>query len=210
VSWRERKKAATRDALQGHALRLFAEQGYDATTVDQIAAAAGVSHMTFFRYFPTKEDVVAADDYDPLLEELIRSRPRDESPIDRVHAGVRAGLAQVYWAHREVILARTLLMAHTPALRARMSRDGQTTQLLLERALSDGAEPTLATKVIAAACLATMTTAILAWADSDGAGEMPDLIDEAFAALRDATGHPLHRRPPPATSPTDSHQAPRP
>ena len=55
--WRQRKKTATSDRIRASALRLFREQGYDATTVEQIAGAAGVSHMTFFRYFPTKEDV---------------------------------------------------------------------------------------------------------------------------------------------------------
>src|SRR5262249_59713654 len=50
--WRQRKKAATSDRIRASALRLFREQGYDATTVEQIAAAAGVSHMTFFPYFP--------------------------------------------------------------------------------------------------------------------------------------------------------------
>ena len=63
---RERKKARTRAAIREHALRLFREQGYDATTIDQIAEAAEVSPSTFFRYFPTKEDVVLQDELDVL------------------------------------------------------------------------------------------------------------------------------------------------
>jgi AcrR family transcriptional regulator len=62
---RERKKAKTRAAIQAHALRLFAKQGYDETTIDQIADAAEVSQSTFFGYFPTKEDVVLHDRFDP-------------------------------------------------------------------------------------------------------------------------------------------------
>ena len=73
--WRQRKKAATRERIRGSALRLFREQGYDATTVEQIAAAAGVSHMTFFRYFPTKEDVALSDSYDPMIAALLEQTP---------------------------------------------------------------------------------------------------------------------------------------
>ena len=69
---RERKKARTRAAIQRHALRLFREQGYDATTVSQIAEAAEVSDSTFFRYFPTKEDVVLWDEFDPLIIEVFQ------------------------------------------------------------------------------------------------------------------------------------------
>jgi AcrR family transcriptional regulator len=184
VDWRERKKAETRRRLQECALRLFVEQGYQATTVAQIAAAAGVSHMTFFRYFPAKEDVVAADDYDPLIEDLIRSRPVEEPPVARVHAALRDGLARVYQADREALLTRTRLLVRTPALRARMWANQQVTQELLERALAKGREPSLETKVIAAACLAAMVTAVLAWAEQDDAAELPDLIDQAFLALR--------------------------
>src|SRR5919107_864075 len=81
---RERKKAETRRSIQEHALRLFLEKGYDATTVEEIAAAAGVSHMTFFRYFPSKPAVVENDDYDPMIAELIKGRPAGEPPLTAI------------------------------------------------------------------------------------------------------------------------------
>ena len=93
--WRARKKAATKQSIQHHALRLFTEKGYDATTVEEIAAAAGVSHMTFFRHFPRKEEVVEYDEYDPLIEDLIVARPPDEPPLVAVHQAIRLGLEQI-------------------------------------------------------------------------------------------------------------------
>jgi AcrR family transcriptional regulator len=185
--WRERKKAQTRHKLQEHALRLFLENGYEATTVEQIAAAAGVSHMTFFRHFPTKEDVVLSDDYDPMIESLIRNRPRSEHPVVRVHAAVREGLAEVYAANREALLIRTRLSLETPAVRARSWENQFATQELLERALDDG-EPTFRTRVLASACLAALITALETWVREDGATELPQLIDEAFQVLEEHIG----------------------
>lgn len=78
---RERKKLRTRLAIQEHALRLFREQGYHETTVEQIADAAEVSPSTFFRYFPAKEDVVLFDALDPVLIESFRRQPAHLSPI---------------------------------------------------------------------------------------------------------------------------------
>ena len=72
---RERKKARTRAAIREHAFRLFRQQGYDATTVEQIAEAAEVSPSTFFRYFPAKEDVVLQDDMDLLWLEAVKAQP---------------------------------------------------------------------------------------------------------------------------------------
>src|SRR5215468_5989716 len=90
---RERKKARTRASLREHALRLFREQGYQATTVEQIAAAAEVSPSTFFRYFPTKEDVVLRDDMDDRLFEAFERQPASLSPLAALRAAIREGIA---------------------------------------------------------------------------------------------------------------------
>ncbi|WP_020667691.1 TetR family transcriptional regulator [Amycolatopsis nigrescens] len=68
---RERKKARTREAILREAFRLFRERGYTATTVEQIAEAAEISHATFFRYFPAKEDLISLDRFPPLVEALV-------------------------------------------------------------------------------------------------------------------------------------------
>jgi AcrR family transcriptional regulator len=86
---RERKKARTRAAIRAQAYRLFASQGYDQTTVEQIAAAAEVSPSTFFRYFPSKEALVLLSDYEPLLVGALRSLPTGMAPALAVRKSVR-------------------------------------------------------------------------------------------------------------------------
>src|ERR1700694_4306632 len=75
---RERKKLKTRESIQRTALRLFEKQGYEETTIEQIAAAAEISPSTFFNYFPTKEDVVLYDAYAPVAIRMFLERPKDE------------------------------------------------------------------------------------------------------------------------------------
>jgi AcrR family transcriptional regulator len=184
--WRQRKKAETRDRIRACALRLFLEQGYDATTVEQIAAAAGVSHMTFFRYFPAKEDVALSDSYDPLIARLLEQTPAAWPLPERIRAALRQGLARVYKTDRDTLLAQNKLIAATPALRDRLWADQIATQQLFLQALSGGGgdqRPTLQTRVTVAACLAAASTAILAWVENDGTPELPELIDQAFEAL---------------------------
>ena len=92
---RERKKAKTKAAIQQHALRLFREQGYNATTVEQIAEAAEISTGTFFRYFPNKEDGVLSDIYAPLLAEALAAQPGHLSPIQCLRNAMRQHLRWV-------------------------------------------------------------------------------------------------------------------
>ena len=189
--WRQRKKTATRDRIRACALRLFREQGYDATTVEQIAAAAGVSHMTFFRYFPAKEDVALSDSYDPLIAELIEQTPVTQPIIQRIRTVLVQGLRQVYDADRDTMLAQNKLIVSTPALRERLWASQIATQQLILQALSNG-EPGPDTdfqaKVTVAACLAAATTAVLTWTENDGVPELPDLIEQAFDTLAHPSG----------------------
>ena len=117
---RERKKAKTRAAIREHAMRLFEQQGYAETTVDQIAEAAEVSPSTFFRYFPAKEDVILVDDLDAVMVEAIRAQPAGVPPIEAVLRGVRALLADMEPADWERERRRQRLLAGVPELRSRM------------------------------------------------------------------------------------------
>jgi len=117
---RERKKARTRAAIQHHALRLFRERGYDETSVEDIAEAAEVSPSTFFRYFPTKEDVVLYDAFDPVLIEAFLAQPPDLSPIQATRIAMRTALRDSSGAWLTQQRERASLLMGVPELRRRM------------------------------------------------------------------------------------------
>jgi AcrR family transcriptional regulator len=120
VGLRERKKARTKAAIQQHAMRLFRERGYPATTVEQIAAAAEVSPSTFFRYFPTKEDVALYDALDPVLLEAFRAQPAELGPVQALRGAMRAVLAELPAEELAMQQERDRLIRSVPELRARM------------------------------------------------------------------------------------------
>lgn len=122
---RERKKARTRADLQRHALRLFSEQGYAETTVDQIAAAAEVSRATFFRYFPSKEEVVFYDDVDPLMERAFAGQPSGTPLLVAMRAALREAFESLTPEKRELEELRMELSRTVPELRnARQAQFG--------------------------------------------------------------------------------------
>jgi AcrR family transcriptional regulator len=114
---RERKKAKTRAAIQDQAMRLFREQGYDGTTVEQIAEAAEVSPSTFFRYFGTKEDVVAYDALDPLVMAAWRSQPADVKPIEAMRKAMWDVFASMDQGDVDEMMDRGRLLFGQPELR---------------------------------------------------------------------------------------------
>ncbi|MEZ0068966.1 AcrR family transcriptional regulator [Streptacidiphilus sp. MAP12-20] len=183
---RERKKLKTRRAIRAAAFGLFADQGYEATTVDQIAAAAEVSPSTFFRYFPTKEDLVISDDYDPLLEAAFRARPQDEPLIDSLRAAMIKPLREILAAERDDMLLRMRLYREVPAIRSRAMTEQQRTSdmmcgLLAERT---GHDPrSLELRAVVAGILAASSETVIYWAERDGVDDVADLLDAALTAL---------------------------
>ncbi|MFD1830593.1 MULTISPECIES: TetR/AcrR family transcriptional regulator [Streptomyces] len=185
---RERKKIRTRRAIRQAAYRLFAEQGYDATPVDRIAEAAEVSPSTVFRYFPTKEDIVLTDEYDPLVEEELRARPAGESPVRALREALCSALARM--AEDGEVLAEThqrlRLVLDVPAVRARMGEHTADTCRVLTRAMSERTgrpldDPEL--RVVTASMLAALTEALLIWAESGLHGTLEDEVRRALDVL---------------------------
>jgi AcrR family transcriptional regulator len=184
---RERRKRRTRERIVAEGLRLFAEQGYSATTCEQIAAAAEVSPATFYRYFPSKEDVVLRDEYDPLLVAALEQRPADEHPIDSVIGAIGDVLVAGDPQETDVIRARTRLILDTPALRARLHEQNRATRAVIAEPLArrlGKAADAVEVQVLGAAVVAALEVGVERWAEQGG--DLAGCLTEALRALRDA------------------------
>jgi AcrR family transcriptional regulator len=182
VSRRER----TRDRLVDAALELFERQGFEVTTVAQVAAAAGVTEMTYFRHFAAKHGVLFDDPYDPVIVAAVGAQSSTLDPLRRAARGLRQAWAQVPEPEGDVVRRRVRIVAATPSLRGEMWRNNaETERLVAERLVADGAEP-LPAKVAAAAVLAGVTAALLEW--SLGVTSLADTIDLALDTLEAAGG----------------------
>jgi AcrR family transcriptional regulator len=120
IGLRERKKIRTRATIRSEAIRLFVEQGYANTTVEQIAEAADVSPSTFFRYFPTKEAVIITDEFDPLIFQEFRDQPAEESPIRAFRNSIRTVFGTMNQEAVEQEHVRQRIMQSVPELRSAM------------------------------------------------------------------------------------------
>ncbi|MGP4029560.1 TetR family transcriptional regulator [Actinomadura sp. 3N407] len=138
TSLRERKKRRTRQAIANAALRLFAERGYEESTIADIAAAADVSPRTFFSYFPSKEDVVFAEIDDRLAEvsERLRRTP-GETPMETIRRSVMDVLEAIVSEHGEYGAVQISLILERPGLQARALQRMTDTQEKIEALLRD-------------------------------------------------------------------------
>jgi AcrR family transcriptional regulator len=170
------------------AFDLFRRQGFDRVTVNDLAAAAGVSRSTFLRYFASKEDTVldVLDAQGERLADALRERPAMEDDWTALRRALDT-VIEPYHQDPAAALATTRLIQETPALCTRQLEKQHSWRPALAQALADRDGPsrtvTLASSVKAAAAHDCLNIALDHWTAADGQLDLAGLLDEAFTAL---------------------------
>ncbi|MFE7134036.1 TetR family transcriptional regulator [Streptomyces sp. NPDC057638] len=194
-----------RRELAAAAMELFSTKGYEATTVDEIAATAGVARRTFFRHFRSKEEAIFPDHDDTLVraEAVLNAAPPHEHPLDTVCRGIKE-VMRMYAASPSVSVARYRLTREVPTLREReiasVARyERLFTRYLLghfdERDHHDGNDDPLLAEVAASAVVTAHNHVLRRWLRAGGEGDVEAQLDHAFAIVRETfgTGIPVGR-----------------
>ncbi|MBM2621367.1 TetR family transcriptional regulator [Actinoplanes sp. LDG1-06] len=196
VSLAERKRQLVGEELREIALQLLAAKGYDVTTVDEIAAAAGMSRRTFHRYYASKEDVVIQllADVGEQVRTVLAARPAAEPPAVALRQAVGMAIDFCAGHHDPVkMLAVVRLILGTPSLHARFlelqaGAQAELTAVLAARLGVDGDDmfPEMAVRM----ALTAFDAALERWAASNGSADPQELTDRAFAVLEPALRPP--------------------
>ncbi|MFE0700269.1 TetR family transcriptional regulator [Streptomyces sp. NPDC058872] len=200
-----------RRELASAAMELFATKGYEATTVDEIAATAGVARRTFFRHFRSKEEAIFPDHDDTLVraEAVLNAAPPHEHPLDTVCRGIKE-VMKMYAGSPAVSVERYRLTREVPTLREReiasVARyERLFTRYLLghfdERDHHDGNDDPLLAEVAASAVVTAHNHVLRRWLRAGGQGDVEAQLDHAFAIVRETFGTGIGAgRPSPAPS----------
>jgi AcrR family transcriptional regulator len=183
---RERKKQQTKQALERAAFDLFARQGYVETTVEDIAAAAQVSRASFFRYFGSKEDVLATDDDQRRARFMaaFTGQPADRPVLAAIKAAVREYLGGVHADDRsctytKVILGSRVLLGRAYEMRLRWLRELESEL----RARLTGVSNADVVAAVLADIVLSILEASLRIAGADPERDVTDILDTGFALL---------------------------
>ncbi|MFJ8857190.1 TetR family transcriptional regulator [Streptomyces sp. NPDC102451] len=187
VGLRERKKAATRQAVHEATMRLTVEHGFDHVTVEAVADAAGISRRTFSNYFTNKEDALLYGEEQLIgsLVRAVRDRPADEPAWTALRAAVTEFSRRVEPPEREWAIRTRLAMRHPSLLARQLANHAE-----LERDLADAiavrrgpANDPVRPVVMAAAFLATLRIAMRMWIEEDLARSPGEVIDEVLQEM---------------------------
>lgn len=171
---------ATRERLQAVALELFEQRGFDHVTVDDIAAAAGVSHMTFFRHFGSKDRVLLDDPFDPMIAMAVAATDPALPAVERVAAGMLSVLPHLDPADGPALRRRLRIAVGNSSLESGMAANTRETQDAIV-AIADTPEARRELRIAVAGCLGALMVALLEWA-----------ADDSNTTLADALGAALH------------------
>jgi AcrR family transcriptional regulator len=187
---RERKKLATRQALQDAALRLVAERGLDRVTVEDISEAADVATRTFFNYFSSKEEALLGDlpERVAAAHRMVLERPASEAPLEAVCQVLRTMTLEVAERREERLLRQQVIERH-PGLLARQlgmyaSFERALAVAVAER-LGPGHRDAAYARLVAAVAVAAARSAVSSWIAGQGRRPLAGLLDTAFLQLRD-------------------------
>jgi AcrR family transcriptional regulator len=173
----------TRRRLQEEAVRLFAANGYENVTVEEIASAVGVSHMTFFRHFPTKVSVLIDDPYDPVIGEMVARSDPALPPLERVRRGILESWTHVDEPDDDTIRTRfRLLTQHEDLVAAAWSNNRKTEQVIIDALTSTGV-PLLDARVASGAVMGALMAALIDWGEHDDSGTLGDRVRLALEML---------------------------
>lgn len=187
-----------RRELAAAAMELFATKGYEATTVDEIAATAGVARRTFFRHFRSKEEAIFPDHDDTLVraEAVLNAAPAHEHPLDTVCRGIKE-VMRMYAASPAVSVERYRLTREVPTLREREIASVARYERLFTRYLlghfdehdhTDGNDDPLLAEVAASAVVTAHNHVLRRWLRAGGKGDVEAQLDHAFEIVRDTFG----------------------
>ncbi|MFF2013355.1 TetR family transcriptional regulator [Streptomyces sp. NPDC058195] len=195
---RERKKRLTYQAVSDAAIAMFLERGFDRVSVAEVAAAAGISKPTLFRYFPAKEDLALHRfaDHEDESARVVTGRADTESPLDALRRHFLDGLARrdpvTGLCDVPEVLAYQRMLYAAPSLVARMSAYQSRSEAALAGALGDRMQDRLAAGQISAVL---RVLALENWRRMDAGehadqvyGEAVEAAGLAFAQLRDGLG----------------------
>ncbi len=185
---REQTRAVVRSLLAQTALELFVSKGYDDTTVEEVASAAGVSRRTLFNYFRNKEDLALSSlsEQGDLIAEQLADRPADEDPWASLRAAFQ--VLEEIAVTREQRLEMVTLLFGNESLRAghaeKQARWQDLLAPLIEPRLPASDHRHLEARAITAAAISCLQAANEEWAHLDGQAEVVDLYDTAVRAVR--------------------------
>lgn len=196
MNLREKKKRQTRSALLSEAHQLFAAQGYEATTIEEICDAAGISKRTFFRYFPSKEDLVFPNHEERLARFLafLERAPDDLPAFDTLRLATEI-FARDYMENRGHFIAQQRIIETSPALMAREHQIDVAWEAVMAtwfaRKLGRGEEPSvpLSAKVIAGAAIGVIRATMRHWTSRGGEDDLAELGMSAIEKLERGFRH---------------------